>query len=457
VGGQTGNNSGNGGRTQVGGNAGQSGNRVGGQVGGNGSLGHNHSGANGGGGLNFNGSRNGQFGGSIRAGQYHGNHVHLGSSNVRIGGNNYRPSYYNHGFYNGHWNNSWNRGGWGRPIGWGLGGWGLGRIYYSSGYSNYYNPYYNYGYGGNQFFNYGQPFPVSMNNNSPSDEAEQLFTAAREAFMAADYPAALQNVDAAIQISQNDAVMHEFRGLTLFAMGSYQESAAVLHSILSVGPGWDWPTLRGLYPSLDLFTNQLRTLEARRDQTPERADLRFLLAYFYLAEGYNDAAASQLARVVAINPNDQLAKQLLSMLRPATPTAANPASPTPVNPPVTTPVNPPVAPDAEAGGTATPVDPAGPAVKPLDQAALVGDWQAERADSKFSLSMKGDGTFNWKFTEKEKTESFGGKYSVNGNLLVLERSEGGALVATITPESEMKFNFKIIGGDANDKGLVFTR
>jgi hypothetical protein len=31
--------------------------------------------------------------------------------------------------------------------------------------------------------------------------------------------------------------------------------------VLSVGPGWDWTTLIGLYPSIDVYTTQLRALE----------------------------------------------------------------------------------------------------------------------------------------------------------------------------------------------------
>ena len=35
--------------------------------------------------------------------------------------------------------------------------------------------------------------------------------------------------------------------LVLFAQGKYEQAAAPLYSVLSVGPGWDWTTLIGNY------------------------------------------------------------------------------------------------------------------------------------------------------------------------------------------------------------------
>ena len=41
--------------------------------------------------------------------------------------------------------------------------------------------------------------------------------------------------------------VHEVRALILFAHGQYKPAAAAIYSVLSVGPGWDWPTLSGFY------------------------------------------------------------------------------------------------------------------------------------------------------------------------------------------------------------------
>jgi hypothetical protein len=58
-----------------------------------------------------------------------------------------------------------------------------------------------------------------------------------------------------------DAATHEFRSLTQFALGKYQEAAATIYAVLAVGPGWDWTTLSSMYPDIDTYTAQLRKLE----------------------------------------------------------------------------------------------------------------------------------------------------------------------------------------------------
>ena len=88
---------------------------------------------------------------------------------------------------------------------------------------------------------------------------------------------------------------------------------------------------------------------------------------------------------------------------------------------------------------------------------MQGAWSAARGDAKFDLALNADGTFTWKFVEKDKVETFGGKYTIQGSLIVLERSEGGALVANIVPDGDKKFNFKLVGADASDKGLDFAK
>ena len=56
----------------------------------------------------------------------------------------------------------------------------------------------------------------------------------------------------------NDPTLHEFRRLVLFALDRYDEAAAALYAVLSVGPGWDWTTLISLYGDPETYTQQLR-------------------------------------------------------------------------------------------------------------------------------------------------------------------------------------------------------
>ena len=89
---------------------------------------------------------------------------------------------------------------------------------------------------------------------------------------------------------------------------------------------------------------------------------------------------------------------------------------------------------------------------------LVGTWQATRSDgSKFEMTLAKDATFNWKFTQKEAVQEFGGTYTVEGNVLALERKGGGSLIAGVVPNSEQKFNFKLLGAPQEDPGLDFSR
>jgi hypothetical protein len=88
----------------------------------------------------------------------------------------------------------------------------------------------------------------------------------------------------------------------LFALGRYKEAAAADYAVRSAGPGWDWTTMDALYPSVDVYTEQLRVLEQYAKSHPTASDARFLLAYHYLTCGYTDAAAVQLKDVVRLDP-----------------------------------------------------------------------------------------------------------------------------------------------------------
>jgi hypothetical protein len=147
-------------------------------------------------------------------------------------------------------------------------------------------------------------------------EAVALFDEGRGLFKGGDLAGAQAKVDKAIGVLPQDRVLHEFRGLTLFAQGKYQEAAATLYAVLSAGPGWNWDTVRAFYPDTDTYTRQLRALEAHAKQNPKSADDRFVLAYHYLVIAQPDAAIKTLDQVHALLPDDQLSAQILSALKP---------------------------------------------------------------------------------------------------------------------------------------------
>ena len=420
-----------------------------------------------------------------------GNTVNLNDRRVNVANSAYQPAYYRHPGYHGYWNgnrgygggygyrpglgfrigsgllglglavNSGYGNGWGwglgngygggfgngssgyRPLGWGLGGWGLGSLIYNSGYLGYSNPY--YVGNGSSGYNYSQPIPVSYNSSgrddgNDSNSTEDLLENADTAFQANDYDAALDIANKGIAQFPDDAVLHEFRSLVLFAKSDYQQSAATIHSVLAIGPGWDWTTLSSMYSNIDLYTKQLRALETFTASNPKDASSRFLLAYHYLSCGHPDAAARCLQKVVKLMPNDRVAADMLKLVS----TQQQPI---------------------QTGGTPqqSPAEPNNdkiqPTANPIDPSTLVGTWNASRVDgSKFSLTLTNDAMFKWSFTQKDQTaQEFEGTYTVQGNVLSIERKNGGSLIAQITPSGATKFNFRLLDAPNDDPGLDFIR
>ncbi len=252
-----------------------------------------------------------------------------------------RPYYhYGYGWHSGYWNN------WGRYPGlWFAAGastswlWGPGDTYVYS------NPYYVQSTTVvDPTLDYSQPIavpaPVQVAEQPPPQEyaadgsapaanepaaepqgdpvppeVDEAFSAARTAFKAGDYDKALDQVNRAIKVLPGDATLHEFRALVLFAQGKYQEAAAAIYAVLAVGPGWNWETVRDLYPNTETYTKQLRALEQYIRDHASSPDARFLLAYHYLVMGQMDPAKTELEQVVKLEPKDKLSAQLLKALK----------------------------------------------------------------------------------------------------------------------------------------------
>jgi tetratricopeptide (TPR) repeat protein len=395
-------------------------------------------------------------------------------TNVNRMGNGWHNPYmgYHQGWEHGYWNGNFG-GGWGwRPygygwggfggglgygmglglgtgLGWGLSSWMFGPMLYNSGYSNYYNPYYG-GYGGNTVvaqqpvaYDYSQPIDPQ---SAPPEEtivsrSMTTFDSAREAFKGGDYARALDLVDQALKTTPNDAALHEFRALCLFALKRYDEAAAVLYAVLSVGPGWDWTTLIGLYGDPETYTQQLRALEGNCSQNPQSASGRFVLAYHYLTQGHADAAVRQLQIVTTLQPKDHLAAQLVQQLQKTDQTAAG--------------TN--VAQGGQAGAattTSVATDvPAGIAGK------LEGSWTAQPStDTIITVTFQDKGHFVWKVSRQGKDQQFEGTSSFeNGILTLVQNQNNNAMVGNVNWKDESHFTFKVVGAGPTDPGLSFTK
>jgi hypothetical protein len=376
----------------------------------------------------------------------------------------------------------WGNRGWGWGWGIGAGYWGFGGPFWYGGwpfwyttlpYGAYVNPYYvnGYDYGG---YDYGAPIQPSQSDVPPQDN--DSYSQARAAFYAGNYQEALQNINQAAMAMPGDEDVHQFHALVFFAMGNYQPAAAVAHTVLDSGRGWNWSVLQSFYPSPDVYTNQLRALEHNVSDNPNQAATRFLLGYEYLMLGHYKAANRQFTKVVALEPRDTLAKNILAGLgssavgKDEVPSTAGPtgssgstgqpsnATPLPPNGPTNGPTNggpslPPVPPAPPSTPSTTPSAPSGPAP------TITGSWKASPAPGvSIEATLQPDKHFTWKFTENGQNAQFTGTYEQQGNELILTRDQDGQKMdGTVTVNPNGGFGFRLKNTDPNDVGLQFTK
>jgi tetratricopeptide (TPR) repeat protein len=322
-------------------------------------------------------------------------------------------------------------------LAWGLTSWGAGSLYYDTGYYDYANPYSDAtAVAEYPAIDYSQPIVTTTAlpeaDSSAATGAASESDQARNSFYSGDYAAALSSLDAALSKTPSDVVLHEFRALCLFALHRYKEAAGTLYAVLSVGPGWDWTTMSGLYPNVDVYTQQLRALEDYVRQNPDSLDGHFVVAYQYMTAGHQDAAAHQLKEVIRLAPKDQLSRQLLAMIAPSE--SGSSASTT-------------------AAPSTTEAEP-----KRMPPSDVVGNWKAPATGGgTVELSLGKDDRFTWKVARPNKSQSFDGKYELSGTTLVLEYNNGGTMVGRVNAEGPDRFSFKMVGGPPNDPGLLFNK
>jgi tetratricopeptide (TPR) repeat protein len=386
----------------------------------------------------------------------------LGFGGLGYGGLGYGGLGYGGYGYGGWGNGLWGLGGLGlglgAGLGWGLSSWAYGPSLYNWGYSNYYNPYYYQSApavaGQPVVYDYSQPIDPSVNPPAQpvTDTANTQFDQARSSFKNGDYAQALTLTDQALGQMPNDSALHEFRALTLFALQRYDEAATSLYAVLSIGPGWDWTTMIGLYPSVDAYTNQLRALEAYIRQNPRSASARFVLAYHYLTEGYIEPAVAQLKQAVQLQPKDMISAQLLRQLQAEeSQTASGGKTSSPASP-----VTPPA-----SGTPGSPVPAAPSPAETVPEKDLVGTWTAEPvAGTSINLSFQDEHKFVWKVTRQGKSQEFSGEWTYGDGILTLAQGDTDAappMVARLIRHDDGGFGFKLMGSGPEDPGLSFKR
>jgi len=335
---------------------------------------------------------------------------------------------------------------------WGYPGYGYGSSY---GVTTYVNPYLTAGYA-TLPYDYSQPIsivaaePVQSSaidvlatapTQSSTDQSSALFAQARDSFKRGDVTLALQQADAALAQNPNDASLHEFRALCLFALGRYDEAAIPLYAVLAIGPGWDWPTLIGLYPNLEVYTSQLRRLEAFTTANPQSSASRFVLAYLFLTEGYNDDAAFQLKKVVELKPNDAVATKLLQQMSAVT--GAQGANQPPPNP----------QPSASPNSLTAPINTTVP-----EGATITGTWTAHpNADTSVDLTIQPSGAFQWDLNLKGQAKQFTGTSSFASGILTLVPENIPPIVGKVSWSDVNHMTFHAVGDNAQAPGLSFSK
>jgi hypothetical protein len=415
------------------------------------------------------GGGRGGFGGFSRGGgSFSGGSGYRGFSGSTAGASRFTPNNPGSGAWRGNWNNygRWGGRGWGYGWGVGLGYWGFGGPFWyggwpfwypTLGYGVYSNPYYTNAtdYGG---YDYGVPIQQNAQQSQQNPEGapdNQYFAEARAAFYAGNYPEALRNIEhAAIDQPTNEDV-HQFHSLVFFALGDYQKAAAVAHTVLDRGPGWNWSVVQSFYQTPDTYTEQLRKLEHYITEHPEQASTRFLLAYEYLTLGHYPAADRQLKKVVALEPKDVLAKNILNGLNNAPGVKPNTSPGTGSQPQGLTSTRMPAGPPED--GPAPPQgQPAAPSNGPAP--AITGTWTASPAPGvSIKATLQPDKHFTWTFTEGGQTTNFTGTYTQQGDELVLTRDQDGQKMDGTVSMSDNGFRFRLKNTDPNDVGLQFAK
>ena len=315
----------------------------------------------------------------------------------------------------------------------------------------YSNPYYGYGDGGAVVddqpvmagpYDYAQPIDTTTAPASYTvvDPAMATFDAARDVVQAGELRPGPGAGRRRLKTLPNDTAMHEFRALCLFALKRYDDAAATLYAVLSVGPGWDWATLVGLYPDVEVYTAQLRALEAYCDANPNAA-AGAVRAGLSLPDGGPHRGGGD--RVQA-GRRAHAQRHLVGQAGPPARPAQGPGRRRPARR------------RSRADGRARRPAPADTA--PPQGASIAGTWNAKpAADTAIALTIQPAGGFTWQVTQKGKAQQFTGSSTYGDGLMTLVQEKGPALVGRVSWKDADHMTFRVVGDGPDDPGLSFSK
>lgn len=148
------------------------------------------------------------------------------------------------------------------------------------------------------------------------------------AFRCGDYLGAIADWSNALAAGSRSPVLCMLLGQAYFAAGNYRESAVMTQTAMHDLPPDLWGVVvsnrRELYSKSSTYVFQLQQLESAVHENPNDPAQRFLLAYHYAYLGYPQPAVAQLDKVVELEPRDELAAQLRSVMVPRLPAPGAP-------------------------------------------------------------------------------------------------------------------------------------
>jgi tetratricopeptide (TPR) repeat protein len=229
-------------------------------------------------------------------------------------------------------------------LGYGLyGGYGLGWGYGYGGYGGYgsawglgYGGYGGYGggnvYGYPAYYNstaYSDPSPAQIAQQQTPD-TEQYISTGEQAFGSGQYQTALRDWQHAMVDNPRNGGIMLMIAQAMFALGQYDQAAGAVQMGMQMLPEGEWGTVvknyTQIYPNVQNYTDQLKTLETARKTHPDDPALRFLLGYHFGYLGYPKHAARELDKALDLQPKDLGAQKLRDLFATQAGLPARPAA-----------------------------------------------------------------------------------------------------------------------------------
>lgn len=165
---------------------------------------------------------------------------------------------------------------------------------------------------------YTQPAPAPVNPQpvrkpTPIEIARQYTADAKTLFQKGSYPEAGKKLDEVVKLAPKDSNAYQFRALTHFARSDFKAAAADAYDAMALGNAWTGEVIQSIYgaQSLGTYNNQLDQLKRVVDQNPSMQS-HFLLAYHHLVNSQWSEGKTQLEKVLALQPEEQLSQKLLA-------------------------------------------------------------------------------------------------------------------------------------------------